>query len=72
MYIFRQINDTPDDSGEDVYESMEKCYDSYIKMGGNSQYVVPDYKGRSHSSVDEEELYEDMEGAKRKFVLCVR
>ena len=51
---------------------MEKCYDSYIKMGGNSQYVVPDYKGRSHSSVDEEELYEDMEGAKSKFVLCVR
>ena len=45
---------------------MEKCYESYIEMGGNSpQYVVPDSKKRSKSFVeDEEELYEDMDGAK--------
>ena len=50
---------------------MERCYESYIKMGGNSQstYVVPDSKTRSHA--EEEELYEDMEGGKseRKFII---
>ena len=66
-----QLNDTPDDLGEDEYMSMERCYDSYIKMGGNRQstYVVPDSKTRSHE--EEEELYEDMEGGKseRKFII---
>jgi hypothetical protein len=41
---------------------MEKCYESYVKMGSSSpQYVVPDAK--KHVEEDEQ-LYEDMDGAK--------
>ncbi len=54
---------------------MEKCYDSYVKMGGKSpQYVVPDARKRSQTAPDDgEDLYEDMDGGKssgRKLLSC--
>jgi hypothetical protein len=41
-------------------------------MGGKSpQYVVPDYRKRSESAVDDgEQLYEDMGGKSERKSLC--
>jgi hypothetical protein len=57
---------------EDEYMSMERCYESYVEMGGKSpQYVVPDYRKRSESAVDDgEQLYEDMGGKSERKSLC--
>ena len=62
-FRFSQTNAHVEDAeNEDEYMCMEKCYESYVKMGSSSpQYVVPDAK--KHVEEDEQ-LYEDMDGAK--------
>ncbi|XP_046844909.1 uncharacterized protein LOC124438753 isoform X2 [Xenia sp. Carnegie-2017] len=54
-------NDTQNEDGEDIYESMESCYERYMIMDGRNQ---PDnYVVCSDSFNEKEELYEDMNGS---------
>ena len=54
-----QANEIIDVGDEDEEMCMEKCYESYIEMGGNSpKYVVPNDNKRSQTSVDDEEEHD--------------